>query len=54
MSEDLAERRCQPCEGGIAPLTIGEGELMLAELHDDWRLSGDGLEISRVFDFSSL
>ena len=51
MSEELAGRKCRPCEGGTEPLTPEQcGELMRA-LHDDWTLSDDGLSISRLFRF---
>ena len=51
MSEDLAQRRCQPCEGGVEPLSREQSEQLLAALHDDWVLSDDGLQIERVFEF---
>ncbi len=51
MSDKLAERRCKPCEGGVEPLTIEQSRELLAALHDDWSLSGDGREISRTFRF---
>lgn len=51
MKNDLAKRRCRPCEGGVAPLTREQGTELLAALHDDWSLSDDGREISREFAF---
>jgi len=51
MGEKLAERRCRPCEGGVEPLTNEQSRALLLALHDDWSLSDDGLEISRVFEF---
>ena len=51
MSDDLAVRRCQPCEGGVLPLSADQSAALLAVLHDDWSLSDDGLEISRNFEF---
>ena len=51
MSTDLAERQCKPCEGGVAPLTAEASATLLRELHDDWQLSPDGLEIDRLFEF---
>jgi 4a-hydroxytetrahydrobiopterin dehydratase len=51
MSNDLAARHCKPCEGGVSPLSAAESEQLLATLHADWQLSGDGLEISRSFSF---
>ncbi len=51
MSDNLAERRCKPCEGGVAALTAEAIAELLQALHDDWQLSADGLEIARTFEF---
>ena len=51
MSDDLADRRCKPCEGGVLPLNADQSAALLAVLHEDWSISDDGLEISRMFKF---
>lgn len=51
MDKDLAERHCKPCEGGVEPLREDQVEMLMVALHDDWRVSDDGLEISRRFEF---
>ena len=51
MDRDLATRRCEPCEGGVEPLQPAQVAELLKVLHPDWRLSDDGLEISRRFEF---
>ena len=51
MSDSLVSRRCKPCEGGVEPLTADQTADLMRALHDDWRLSDDGLEISRCFEF---
>ena len=51
MSDQLAERHCKPCEGGIAPLSAAAAAALLDQLHPDWSMSDDGLEISRRFEF---
>ncbi len=53
MSEDLALRRCKPCEGGVEPLTSEQSLALMKALHEDWHLSEDGLEISRAFEFAA-
>jgi len=53
MSEELAARRCKPCEGGTKPLTHEQCEQLLLGLDADWSLSEDYLNISRRFEFSS-
>lgn len=51
MIKDLASRHCQPCEGGVEPLTPEQSEALLQALHPDWSISDDGLEIERTFEF---
>lgn len=51
MREELAKKRCKPCEGGVQPLTPEQARELLAVLHDDWRISDDNLEIAREFEF---
>jgi 4a-hydroxytetrahydrobiopterin dehydratase len=51
MSQELASKHCKPCEGGVKPLSSSEAEQLLAALNDEWRISEDGLEISRSFTF---
>ena len=57
MSNDcsLADRTCEPCRGGIPPMTPQEAETMLNKLDGGWILNGAGhLECSFVFpDFLS-
>ena len=51
MTDPLADRRCQPCEGGVEPLRADQSADLLKALHPDWSLSDDGLEISRTIEF---
>lgn len=51
MSRNLASKHCKPCEGGVEPLTREQSDKLLEALHPDWRISDDGLEISRRFEF---
>jgi 4a-hydroxytetrahydrobiopterin dehydratase len=50
-TEALSERRCKPCEGGVAPLSAPEAQRALAELSSEWRLIEDGKAIKREFSF---
>lgn len=50
MSE-LAEKRCLPCEGGVAPLTRAEAERYLGKLAKGWSLTSDGRMIERRYRF---
>ena len=51
MTEDLAEQRCKPCEGGVPPLTADQAAELLRALDAGWSISEDGLSISRSFEF---
>ena len=50
-ADDLAARRCKPCEGGIAPLARGTAEGLLAKLQRGWTLDAEGQHIRREFAF---
>jgi 4a-hydroxytetrahydrobiopterin dehydratase len=51
---DLTEQSCKPCEGGVDPLTRGEAETLMAQLHEDWSLTEDATEIRRDFHFKGF
>lgn len=51
---DLAEKRCEPCEGGTTPLDREEAEKLLKQVHGDWELSEDGTTIRRDFKFKGF
>jgi 4a-hydroxytetrahydrobiopterin dehydratase len=51
---DFADRKCEPCEGGVAPLTAAQAGEAMRQLHDDWNLGADGKSISRTFDFPAF
>ncbi len=51
MSEDLSERHCKPCEGGVEPLTAEQCEALLLALDPDWALTEEGQAIQRHFEF---
>ncbi len=51
---ELTERRCAPCEGGVAPLDRAQAERYVAKLAPEWQLAGDGSSISREFRFADF
>lgn len=51
---ELAEKKCQVCEGGVAPLTLAEAERLRGKLAPGWRLSTDGLSLHRAFEFKNF
>lgn len=51
MAEKLADKKCEPCEGGVEPLSPEQVRELMQALHKDWVLSENGLQISRSFEF---
>ena len=51
MPQELAERRCKPCEGGYGAADTEQARELMRALHADWSLSEDGLSIARSFRF---
>ncbi len=47
-AQDFRSKKCQPCEGGVTPLTRPEAETYLGIL-DHWTLSPDAQAISKQF-----
>ncbi len=47
-ASDLAAKKCQACEGGVAPLTEAEAAKLLKRL-DGWELSGG--RIAKTYTF---
>jgi 4a-hydroxytetrahydrobiopterin dehydratase len=48
---DLAQKKCKPCEGGVAPLTGDRAVALLAELDAGWTLAAHGRSIRRELSF---
>jgi 4a-hydroxytetrahydrobiopterin dehydratase len=51
VSEELAGRRCKPCEGGVPPLTAAEAARLLSEISGEWLLIDEARAIERRFAF---
>ena len=47
----LNERKCVPCEGGVAPLTRDVAARLLTQLNAAWSLSEDGRSLKRAWKF---
>lgn len=50
----LAARKCQPCEGGVAPLTQAEASALRAQLDAGWSLAVDAKSLQRSFKFKDF
>ncbi|HEY4369275.1 MAG TPA: 4a-hydroxytetrahydrobiopterin dehydratase [Steroidobacteraceae bacterium] len=51
---NLTQKRCKPCEGGVAPLTVDEAQALMREIHGDWQLAQDGKSIRREWKFKNF
>lgn len=52
-AQDLAQKTCTPCQGGIPPLTAEEAEGYRAQA-PDWALLDDGRRIERTYRFKDF
>lgn len=51
--DDLSNKDCVPCQGGVTAYTADEARAMTARL-DGWTLSADAAAISRRFEFKGF
>lgn len=47
----LRERKCEPCEGGVDPLSALQSDELLQSLHGDWMLTEQHDAIVRIVKF---
>jgi 4a-hydroxytetrahydrobiopterin dehydratase len=52
-AQDLAQKTCTPCQGGIPPLTAEEAEGYRVQA-PDWALLDDGRRIERTYRFKDF
>jgi 4a-hydroxytetrahydrobiopterin dehydratase len=50
----LADKKCAPCEGGVAPLTAAEAKEMAKQLHADWKVADDSKSLKRSLKFKDF
>jgi len=53
MSNDLLNKKCVPCEGGVFPLTREEIPPYMAQING-WELSEDATQISKKYKFKDF
>lgn len=51
---ELAQKKCRPCEGGVAPLTRAAADALLPKLDSGWRLAPDAQSLRREFAFKDF
>lgn len=51
--QDLAQKKCVACEGGVDPLNRVEAEVLIKQLNN-WSLSDDAKLLSKEFTFKNF
>lgn len=51
---ELSEKKCKPCEGGVAPLSREQAEGLLQQLQPGWQLIEDAHALHRAFTFKDF
>lgn len=51
---ELTDKRCVPCEGGMAPLSRDQAAGMMGQIRPEWSLNETATEISRSFKFKDF
>jgi 4a-hydroxytetrahydrobiopterin dehydratase len=50
----LADKKCAPCEGGVAPLTSAKAHEMAEQLHTEWKIAEDSKSLKRSMKFKDF
>lgn len=50
----LTEKKCQPCEGGVAPLSPAEALGLMTQLAPGWLLAEDAKSLRREWKFKNF
>jgi 4a-hydroxytetrahydrobiopterin dehydratase len=51
---DLTQKKCVPCEGGVAPLSSVEAQAMMKQLGSQWALAEDAKSIRSEWKFRNF
>jgi len=51
---ELSEKKCAPCEGGVAPLSALQASAYAKQLHEDWRIATDSKSLQRSLKFKDF
>jgi 4a-hydroxytetrahydrobiopterin dehydratase len=51
---ELAQKKCKPCEGGVAPLKGAAAEALRARIDPDWKLTAAEGALRREFAFKDF
>jgi 4a-hydroxytetrahydrobiopterin dehydratase len=50
----LYDKKCAPCDGGVAPLNLAEASALREQLHPDWQLDAVTKSLRRSFSFKDF
>jgi 4a-hydroxytetrahydrobiopterin dehydratase len=51
---ELSDKKCAPCEGGVPPLTFAAASVLREQLHPDWQIAGDAKSLQRTLKFKDF
>ena len=51
---ELSQRKCVPCEGGVAPLSRAAAEEVLQRLDENWQLDVEAKSLLREYRFKDF
>ena len=51
---ELADKHCVACEGGVPPLTAAEAGVLRTQLNPGWEVSADGKSLRRALKFKDF
>ena len=54
MTNDLSNKICEPCQGGIAALEVEAATEFMDQLHQDWALADAGKALVRRMEFKGF
>jgi len=52
--KELTDKKCVPCEGGVAPLTPAQAKRLRKQLHPDWKIAKDSKSLRRSLKFKDF
>ena len=51
---ELTAKKCRPCDGGTAPLSLNEAQILMQQLGREWKLADDGKSIRGEWKFKNF
>jgi 4a-hydroxytetrahydrobiopterin dehydratase len=51
---ELSDKKCAPCEGGVAPLSAAQARVYAEQLHKDWEIAQDSKSLKRSLKFKDF